>query len=122
MASVSNSNMSMTVGKVSEFKPNKDDWKTYIEQLEFFFFKANTNLDELQRKAKVILLSSCGIATYELLKGLTAPSKPGEKSFDELKQLMLHHQNPCPDMIAERFKFSSRVRNQTKVFQRLLKN
>ena len=38
MASVSNSNMSMTVGKVSEFKPNKDDWKTYIEQLEFFFF------------------------------------------------------------------------------------
>ena len=122
MASVSNSNMSMTVGKVSEFKPNKEDWKTYIEQLEFFFFEANTNLDELQRKAKVILLSSCGIATYELFKGLTAPSKPGEKSFDELKQLMLHHQNPCPDMIAERFKFSSRVRNQTKVFQRLLKN
>ena len=121
MASGSNSNMSMTVGKVSEFITNKDDWKTYIEQLEFFF-EANTILDELQRKAKVILLSSCGIATYELFKGLTAPSKPGEKSFDELKQLMLHHQNLCPDMIAERFKFSSRVRNQMKVFQRLLKN
>ena len=46
-----------------------------------------------------------------MLKGLTVSSKPGEKSFDELKQLMLHHQNPRPNMIAERFKFNSRVRH-----------
>ena len=57
------------------------------------------------------MLSSCGITTYKLLKGLTVSSKPGEKSFDELKQLMLHHQNPRPNMIAERFKFNSRVRH-----------
>ena len=35
-----------------------------------------------QRKA--ILLSSCEIMTCKLFKGL---KKPGEKSFDELKQL-----------------------------------
>ena len=52
--------------------------------------------------------------TYKLLKGLTAPLKPGERSFDELKQLMLHHQNPCPNMIAKRFKFNSYVRNGKK--------
>ena len=52
--------------------------------------------------------------TYKLLKGLTAPLKPGERSFDELKQLMLHHQNPCPNMIAKRFKFNSCVRNGKK--------
>ena len=52
---------------------------THIEQLEFFF-EAHRILDELQRKA--ILLSSWGITTYKLFKGLTAPSKPGEKSFD----------------------------------------
>ena len=51
---------------------------------------------------------------YKLLKGLTAPLKPGERSFDELKQLMLHHQNPCPNMIAKRFKFNSCVRNGKK--------
>ena len=28
--------MSLTMGKVSEFNPNEDDWNTYIEQLEFF--------------------------------------------------------------------------------------
>ena len=60
------------------------------------------------------MLGSCRITTYKLFKGLTAPSKPGEKSSDELKQLMLHHQNPCPNMIAEHFKFNSCVRNVSK--------
>ena len=62
------------------------------------------------------MLSSCGITKYKLFKGLTAPSKPCERSFDELKQLMLHHQNPRPNMIAERFKFNSRVRNANESF------
>ena len=65
--------------------------------------------DESQRKA--ILLSSCGITTYKLFKGLTAPSKSGKKSFDKLKQLMLHHQYSRPNLIAERFKFNLRVRH-----------
>ena len=48
---------------------------------------------------------------YTLFKELTALPKSGETSFGELKQLMLHHQNPRPNMIAKRFKFNSRVRN-----------
>ena len=36
MGTGNNSNMSLTMGKVSEFNPNEDDWNTYIEQLEFF--------------------------------------------------------------------------------------
>ena len=95
--------MSVTVGRVSEFNPNEDDWNTYTEQLELFF-EANRISDESQRKA--ILLSLCGITTYKLFKGLTAPSNPGKTSFDELMQLTLHHENPRPNMIAERFKFS----------------
>ena len=108
MAKSNSSSMSVTVGKVPEFNPNEDDWNTYIEQLEFFF-EANRISHEVQRKA--ILLSSCGITMYKLFKGLTGQSKPGEKSFDELKQLMLHHENPRPNMIDKRFKFNSRVRN-----------
>ena len=108
MVKRNSSSMSVTVGKVPEFNPNEDDWNTYIEQLEFFF-EANRISHEVQRKA--ILLSSCGITMYKLFKGLTGQSKPGEKSFDELKQLMLHHENPRPNMIDERFKFNSRVRN-----------
>ena len=75
----------------------------------YIFFEANRVSNESQRKA--ILLSSCGITMHKLFKGLIAPWKPGEKSFDELKHLMLQHQNPRPNMIAERFKFNSLVRN-----------
>ena len=102
--------MSMAVERVSEFSLNEDNWNTYIEQL--IFFETNRILDESQRKA--ILLSSCRMTTYKLFKGLTAPLKPGEKSFDELKQLMLHNQNPCLNMIVQRFKFNSCVRNANK--------
>ena len=48
---------------------------------------------------------------HKLFKGLAALSKPGEKYFDELKQLILFHQTPHPNMIAKCFKFSSSVRN-----------
>ena len=66
------------MGKVSEFNRNG----THVEQL--VFFQANRISDELH--------SSCGIMTYKLFKGLTALLLSHEKSFDELKQLMLHHQ------------------------------
>ena len=36
MATRNSSDMSMTLGRVSEFNPNEDDWNTYIEQLESF--------------------------------------------------------------------------------------
>ena len=110
MATGNSSDMSMTMGRVSEINLNEDDRNIYIEQLQFFF-EANRISDESQRKA--ILLSSCRITTYKLFKGLTALSKLGEKTFDELKQL-LHHQNSCPNMIAKRFKFNSCVRNANK--------
>ena len=36
MVTRNNSNMSITVEKVSEFNLDESDWKTYIKQLEFF--------------------------------------------------------------------------------------
>ena len=88
MATTNSRNMSMIVGKVSEFNPSENNWNTYIEQLEFLFETKRIS-DESPRKA--ILLSSCGITTYKLLKGPTVPSKPGGNSLDELKQLILNH-------------------------------
>ena len=41
--------MSMTMGKVSEFNLNEDDWNTYIQQLDFF--ETNRISDESLRKA-----------------------------------------------------------------------
>ena len=47
---------------------------------------------------------------YKLFKGLAALLMSHEKSFDELKQLVLHHQNLCSNTIAELFKLNSCVR------------
>ena len=82
---------------------NKEDWQSYFECLELFF-TAN-NIADAQKK-KAIPLTSCGIDTYWLFKGLTAPAKPIEKPFDELVTLMTNHENPKRNPIAERFQFN----------------
>ena len=65
-------------GKLSEYNANKEDWNSYVEQLDFFFV-ANGITDITQKRA--ILLSSCGTSYYNLFRGLTQPEKPGDKTY-----------------------------------------
>ena len=51
-----------------------------------------------------------GPATYKLLGGLLAPAKPGDKSYDELVEVVMNHCNPTLSEIVERFKFHTRFR------------
>ena len=71
-------------GKLCDYAHNKEDWQSYVESLELFF-TAN-NVANAQKK-KAILLILCGIETYQLFKGLTAPAKTVEKTSDELVTL-----------------------------------
>ena len=80
---------------------------THVERLEVFF-TANDVSDAQKKKA--ILLTSCGIEMHRLFKGLTAPAKPVEKTFDELVTLMTNHENPKRNPIAERLQFNMRNR------------
>ena len=95
-----------TLGKVGEFNQLEDSWQNYIERLGFFF-TAN-GIDDADKK-KAVLLSCCGATTYQLIRGLVMPAKPIDKSFDELVTVMKEHLNPKPNIIAERFRFNSRV-------------
>ena len=67
-----------TFGTLLEFKADIEDWNSYVERLQFLF-TAYRITDE--NKQKAILLSSCSPTTCEIFKGLTVPTKPGEKSF-----------------------------------------
>ena len=96
-----------TFGKIEEYNPDTDSWNEYVERLEHFFL---ANDIESKDKKKAILLSTGGARTYKLLRNLSAPEKPGNKTFDELVTLMRHHQNPKPSIIMERFKFNKRDR------------
>ena len=65
-------------GKLYEFNSNRETVDAYLEQL---FFEAN----EIPREKQVaVFLSSVGATAYALLRDLLAPTKPKDKSLDDL--------------------------------------
>ena len=90
-------------GTLCAYDINKENWQSYVEHLKLFFTTNDVNDAE---KKRAILLTSCGIETYRLFKGLTAPAKPVEKTFNKLVILMTNHKNPSRNHIAERFQFN----------------
>ena len=93
-------------GQLSAFNSTEDDWQSYTERLEFYF-TANNIEDAEKRRA--ILLSVCGAATYKRIKSLISPSKPTEKSFDKIVQLMSDHYNPKPTATVQRCLFQCTI-------------
>ena len=98
--------MAAKYGTFGEFNPSLEDCRFYTERLQQYF-KAN---DVAEDKQKAILLSGCGVATYHLIKNLTAPAKPTDKSFAELVKLVGDHYSSIPSVIVERFRFNTRIR------------
>ena len=45
---------------------------------------------------RAILLSSVGSQTYSLIRNLLSPAKPGDKSYDDLVNLLKEHFNSNP--------------------------
>ncbi|XP_031342554.1 uncharacterized protein K02A2.6-like [Photinus pyralis] len=85
-------------------KPSQ--WTFYEEQLAFYF-EANEITDAAKKRAK--FLSACGTPAYELIRSLCAPSKPNEKTFDEIIQLLNNHFTPSkPSEIVQRYIFHKR--------------
>ena len=94
-----------THGQFGEFNPQREDWTSYTERLQEYFI-ANGLEDAAKKKA--VLLSIVGAEMYQLMRNLTAPAKPTEKSFDQLVKLVEEHHHPSPSVILQRFKFASR--------------
>ncbi len=92
-----------TFGRMSEFD-GLEDWGQYEERLGHYFTE-NDITDAGKQRA--ILLTVCGSKTYNLLRSLLAPTKPGEKTYDELTKLRKEHYDPKPSMIVQRYKFNS---------------
>ena len=97
--------MAAKYGTFGEFNPSLEDWRSYTERLQQYF-KAN---DVAEDKQKAILLSGCGVATYRLIKDLTAPDKPTDRSFAQLVKLVGDHYSPIPSVIVECFHFNTLI-------------
>ena len=102
--------MAAMVGSPASIECQTQTWEEYSEVLDHFF-EAN-GINNAGRR-KDILLSSVGSQTYSLIRNLVSPAKPGDKSFDELVQLLRDHFNPRASEIVQRFKFNSRKQGES---------
>ena len=97
------------IGQPGVFDVAQETWTQYSEHV-VYFFQANGITD--QSKKKAMLLAMIGPSAYKLLHSLVAPTKPDEKSYNELVAAMAKHHNPAPSEIVQRFRFNSRSRKE----------
>ena len=93
-----------TIWKKDLFDNTVEDWYSYIERIKYNF--AATDVSDEKRVA--CILSLIGSKTYGLLRSLTAPHKPSEKSDTNIVETLSAHLSPKPLVIAERFRFHKR--------------
>jgi hypothetical protein len=94
--------------KCEVFDDATETWSEYQERLDMYF-EAN---DVKPEKKKAVLLSSCGKAAYKLVRGLVAPKKPSEKSYEELCSLFAKHYDPTPSEVLASYRFGTRHRQE----------
>ena len=96
-----------TFGRIEEYSES-ENWGQYIERLGYYF-EAN-GITEAEKK-RSIFLTVCGSKCYSLIRNLLSPTKPDEKTFEELSKLVQDHLNPEPSEVIQRYKFHSKVRS-----------
>ena len=91
---------------LGEFNPGQEDCKAYCERLEQYF-----DVQEPE-KQRAILLSGCGVATYQLIQNGVSPGKPTDHTFEALVKLVTEHHTPPPSVIMQRFRFNSHLQKE----------
>lgn len=96
--------MAGVIGSIGPFDESTEQWSSYTERFGYFV-AANGIQDD---KLVPIFLSVIGPKTFNLLRSLLQPSKPGNKSFTESVNTLTKHFSLKPLVIAERFRFHKR--------------
>ena len=82
------------------------DIDSYLDRLESYFIAYDID-DSAEEKRRAILLSCVGAETYTVLRDLSFPSKPTEKSYAQICVLLRSHFLPTRNSVTERFRFHS---------------
>ena len=91
-----------------EFDPDREEWSSYAERIEFYLVAQGiTDAD----KQRAVLLSACGPTMFGLLKRIVTPGSLRDYSFERLVVLAREHLNPKPSIAVLRAKFHSRRRH-----------
>lgn len=84
--------MAGVIGNIGPFDEHVEQWSAYSERFEYFV-SANDIPD-----AKVVptFLSVMGPKTFNLLRDLLQPDKPGTKTHQEIVNILAQHYSPKP--------------------------
>ena len=86
-----------------EFDPDREEWSSYAERIEFYLVAQGiTDAD----KQRAVLLSACGPTMFGLLKRIVTPGSLRDYSFERLVELAREHLNPKPSIAVLRAKFT----------------
>ena len=105
-------------GRVGEFNPEREPFRSYVERIEMFFLANNirertgegaeaANLLVAERK-RAIFLTEIGPEAYSTLRNLLVPANPRDTTFTDIVRALERHYNPAPLEIAESFHFGTR--------------
>ena len=95
--------------QVGDYIDGKKDIVSYFERVELYFVANHVEADY----EVATFLALIWADAYDVLRNLLAPELPKDKSFDELKELLVSHYSPKPILIAERFKFHRRNQHES---------
>lgn len=96
------------IGKLDSFDESAEDWTSYIERVDEYFV-----LNGLPDEKKVAaIITSMGTKTYSILRKLTTPSKPSEKTYEEIKKHLSDYFSPAPLEMSERHRFYKIVQKE----------
>ena len=101
--------MAATFGCVGEFNSSLDDWTSNSKHLDHYLA---ANDVQHHNRWWWILLSTCGAATYRLIRNLTTPLSLVETSHKEIMELVQQHYNHRPTAIVQRLKFNYQIWQQ----------
>ena len=101
--------MATLIGQIGEFDCKREEWPQYAERLDHFL-AANSITEEDKKRS--ILLTVIGPETYKLLRSLSHPAKPGEKTYADLVARLTAHFKPTPSETVQCYKFQMRSRAQ----------
>ena len=93
-------------GKVDAFNESLKSGPSYMERLGLYFVANDVKEGE---KKRVILLSSCGVSTYTIIRNLFAQDLPSMKSFKDIVTAAGKNFNLKPSSIVQCFRFNSRI-------------
>ena len=105
------------IGNIVEFVEQKDSIHDYLDRLNFYFI-ANSVDDDVKKRA--ILLTVIGQRQFRLIKDLCQPHSPGDKSFNELCDLLKNVHSPPPPKFLQRARFDAKTRKPSESIQSFL--